>query len=548
MGAIRWNAMRMHVALALAVGCLLGLATWAAAWSSVPPTAQAQGSLIRYVAPTGADAGDCAVSAHPCATVQYAVDRAATGDEVHIATGVYTDVHQRAGITQTVYLTKTVTLRGGYPAGFSGPPDPDAHPTTLDARGRGRVLYIIGNITPTIIIEGLRITGGNAAGLGGGPYYGKDAGGGIYVLVGGITIHNNHIFSNTAPVHGGGLFLIHSYGPTMLSQNTITANTATTGGGLHLFQGRATLIGNTIITNTALRGGGLFLNHNYYTVLNSNTIAANTAQHDGGGLYAEESSSTFIGNMIVDNAAGYYGGGVTIKDGGSTFNGNTITRNVAKYGGGLWLIYTTVALSGDTIAANTAEHGGGLAIGQSGAALTNAVIVNNRAYVDGGGLYIEDASSASLQHVTIAYNGSAGPIGKDSNGICVTNIGPFHGSAVLNNIILVSHTVGISVTGGNTVTVNGVLWHDTPITISQAATATVTVQNQHWGNPAFLNPTAGDYHIGPTSAARDTGIDAGVHTDIDGEPRPYQLPDIGADEYWPPGALKRLYLPLIWRS
>jgi hypothetical protein len=41
------------------------------------------------------------------------------------------------------------------------------------------------------------------------------------------------------------------------------------------------------------------------------------------------------------------------------------------------------------------------------------------------------------------------------------------------------------------------------------------------------------------------GIDAGVTTDIDGLLRPYQLPDIGADEYWPPGALKFIYLPIV---
>jgi hypothetical protein len=34
-------------------------------------------------------------------------------------------------------------------------------------------------------------------------------------------------------------------------------------------------------------------------------------------------------------------------------------------------------------------------------------------------------------------------------------------------------------------------------------------------------------------------------TDIDNQPRPYQTPDLGADEYWLPGVLKYLYLPLV---
>jgi hypothetical protein len=66
-----------------------------------------------------------------------------------------------------------------------------------------------------------------------------------------------------------------------------------------------------------------------------------------------------------------------------------------------------------------------------------------------------------------------------------------------------------------------------------------------WGDPDFVDYLAGDYHIGENSDAIDAGIDAGVTTDIDGFFRPYQLPDIGADEYWPPGAIKFIYLPLV---
>ena len=67
------------------------------------------------------------------------------------------------------------------------------------------------------------------------------------------------------------------------------------------------------------------------------------------------------------------------------------------------------------------------------------------------------------------------------------------------------------------------------------------------GFPAFADEEAGDFHIGSQSLAIDAGIDAGVRNDMDREPR-LGTPDLGADEYWAPGALKSLYLPLVLRA
>ena len=64
-----------------------------------------------------------------------------------------------------------------------------------------------------------------------------------------------------------------------------------------------------------------------------------------------------------------------------------------------------------------------------------------------------------------------------------------------------------------------------------------------WGDPAFLDPHGGDYHIGPGSAALDAGVDAGVVVDIDGDGRPQGSGhDIGADEFRLPW---QTYLPLV---
>ncbi len=69
------------------------------------------------------------------------------------------------------------------------------------------------------------------------------------------------------------------------------------------------------------------------------------------------------------------------------------------------------------------------------------------------------------------------------------------------------------------------------------------MQDVH-GDPAFLNASGGDYHIGLASVMAGRGSEIGVAEDIDGDPRPAPEatnPDIGADEI----SQGRLYLPLI---
>ena len=95
---------------------------------------------IHYVAP----GGSCGSSLPSCfANLQAAVDAAAPGDEIRVAAGLYSDVHVRPRsdttatgvVTQSVYLTKSVTIRGGYNSDFSAW-DPETYATTLDAQDR----------------------------------------------------------------------------------------------------------------------------------------------------------------------------------------------------------------------------------------------------------------------------------------------------------------------------------------------------------------------------------------------------------------------------
>lgn len=164
--------------------------------------------------------------------------------------------------------------------------------------------------------------------------------------------------------------------------------------------------------------------------------------------------------------------------------------------------------------------------------LTNNVISENLATFGSGGLAVA-GSVAHLLHNTIAHNsGGAG------GGLFVTGSSDIHSTVALTNTIMVSQTVGINVTANNTATLNGVLWFGDGMNTGGAGTITIT--NAYTGNPAFA---ADGYHLTSASEAIDKGIDTGVITDIDSEPR-FGIPDLGADEFIT-FTITRGYLPLV---
>ena len=199
-------------------------------------------------------------------------------------------------------------------------------------------------------------------------------------------------------------------------------------------------------------------------------------------------------------------------------------------GGGLWVEGHTV-LSGTQVVGNmSARDGGGLYLKNGVLIMTNVIIADNHADWAGSGLYSVGSSSSRLVHTTIARN-----LGGAGSGIHIA--GPTS-TIAMTNTILVSHTVGITVADGNTVTLNGVLWYSN--TINNGGPGIVVVTKEYTGNPAFATDV---YHLTNVSAAIDKGVNAGVVDDIDGNPRPQGGGyDLGADEF------VCIYLPFILRS
>jgi hypothetical protein len=511
-----------------------------------PASAQ---STARYVAPDGVDNTSCNNLSSPCRTIQRAIDLAAAGDMVKVATGTYTDINDHGDLAQVAFIDKSITLRGGYLApGFDDPPDPEANPTTLDAQDLGRVIYITGEID--VVIEGFRIINGDAEDLGGAGF-GSDAGSGVYIGDATTKFSNNQIFGNNDSFRGCGLYVANS--DTTLTNNVISTNTLCSwGGGAYIKDSQITLERNVISNNRAGGAGGGICMYRSEATINGNTFDANVASGYGGGLYLDASTASLSANSFLDNSANGNGsahhdggGGLHLDESEITATGNTFDGNRATvYGGGLCVYRSTARLFDNIFTANGAQAGGGLDLSvDSDTIMVNNLIADNRASKWGSGLYISGVADARLLHTTIVRN-----YGGEGSGISAYSTQ----SVILTNTILLSHTVGVYVQYGSSITLEATLWgtgewanvSDWIVSSGSIDIGTINI----WGDPAFADPDGGDYRLGPGSAALDAGVDSGILSDIDHQPRPYLAPDLGVDEYWPPGALHTLYLPLVVRN
>jgi uncharacterized repeat protein (TIGR01451 family) len=349
---------------------------------------------------------------------------------------------------------------------------------------------------------------------------------------------NNELFNNSAAQTGGAALISLSPNATVMG-NHFYSNTSGYIGGISISDSpTATLQGNAIYNNvTDGRGGGIGFHCSDDSTLFDNAVFSNTSGSGGGGIYVGSSDNiTVTDNMIHHNVARRESGGGICFHGvaGATMVDNQVHGNAGYYGGGVSFSYAdSIVLSGNVVYSNTAtSDGGGVSIsGQGNITLTNNVIAENRitGSGSGAGIYVGPAVDARILHTTVARNG-----GGNGEGIHV-----WGSSLSLTNTILVSHTVGISVTENSTATLEATVWGTGAWRNDRdwggdgyIFTGTVNL----WGNPVFLNPDAGDYHIDVGSAAVDLGVDAGIVTDVDGQPRPIGTGyDIGADEF--PAAL-----------
>lgn len=538
--------------------------------------------LLRGSMPAHADsphhvASDCTGVPAPChTTIQAAVDAASPGDEIRVEQGHYTGVHLQGGAMQVVYISKTVTIRGGYDNSFQQS-FPMTQPTVVDAEGAGRVIYIDGSISPTV--EGLWITGGNASNA----LVSNGRGGGIYsdnatpIIANNVISYNIAYTSTSSLGRGGGIYIVSAPGGAVISDNQVISNVASTsyfgeGGGIHISNAPAVqVINNVVLSNTAAitgglgYGGGLTLFGSSGVIVDGNRIEHNVAQAGlaptfgsvGGGIHCWGSDDVvFSDNIVRYNTASVpangQGGGIGIEGCDRlTVVGNMLQGNVGSAGtttgggrGGGLGVYASrdLTINANRVLSNTAGFytgwgGGFYLLRNTTFTMTNNIVAGNVASYQGGGLAFETSSSepvtGTLLHNTFFANNQG-----SGDGRAAIHVNEPYVSLVLTNNLIYSHTYGILVDGSSTARLYNTLFYANDIDTSGMGSIVNT--DPITGQDPLLD---GDYHLQADSPAINAGVDAGISTDIDGDLRD-SSPDVGADERAGIG----IYLPLISKN
>ncbi|HEY7153611.1 MAG TPA: right-handed parallel beta-helix repeat-containing protein [Gemmataceae bacterium] len=331
---------------------------------------------------------------------------------------------------------------------------PGATQLAVSGSGLSRVLHVAPGVAADV--SGLTVTGGRIANFGGGILNEGDlslsfcrvvgneafarkpdeesAGGGIS-NTGTMTVRFCEIASNTLTgtdnpsvdgvnISGGGISSAGAGASLIITDSSISFNTAPNAGGLRIAEGSTlTFAHNLVEGNTALQtlGGGIGIDDAPDTTLTDSIFRDNRVLGNdsvfgafGGGLHNEHSNTTVINCVFEGNSSAGFGGGLDNFAGTLTVRDSSITGNSAVTGGGLANVFggSKMVLEGSSVEANTASADGG---GVASAAnptfgspalleVRQSVLSGNTAGGNGGGVSFASGDALILNDVLITRN------------------------------------------------------------------------------------------------------------------------------------------------
>jgi parallel beta-helix repeat protein len=252
------------------------------------------------------------------------------------------------------------------------------------------------------------------------------------------------------------------------------------------------------------------------------------------GLAIFDSTATVRRCNISDNHSS--AGGVIITNAGVDMTDITVSSNMANQSGGGFYIWrnSTITLTDCVISGNhSAVAGGGIVCVDSIMELHDCRIEGNQADSYAGGLEI--AASAATFHNCLLEKNNA-PYA-DELRISVSENTDFL------NCTIVSTPLSIGWSDNAPHFENCILWGDAGI-LSDWASQTPSdgasvrhseIQGGYPGegnisdDPKFVDAANGDFHLLPDSPCIDSASTTGPNDDLDGNPRPVDIPGIGRD-------------------
>jgi predicted outer membrane repeat protein len=364
-----------------------------------------------------------------------------------------------------------------------------------------------------IIVKSSLITGNSST----------EAGGGLYLREGNLSITNSTVSNNSA-LRGGGLSV--NDGKTVaISGSSFTGNRATDaaglGGGALFLAGLNTNTPGTIVKtagsfffhNTSASDGGV-LSHTDKVILNltGSSFLHNTAADDGGAfVLGDKAVLTLKGSIVSGNTAASAGGAIFVKTASGmifpvtptvlTLTGNKFTENRAMNGGALFMegigvVGAAAKCSGNLFQANIAQGSGGAVYAKedSDFASKGDKFIGNVATGQGGGVYLKNAGGIVLTGSLFQSNVA----GSSGGGAVIGDDATITGLKVLDNIAgpggrggglrISGGTVELSksIITGNVANDGGGIFHTVGTTTIDPATIAKTK-----GNAAGINPNIG---------------------------------------------------------